>query len=309
MNVNFAPPHLGQIIGAPGISRVRIAAELAELGDLLEHPDNPPNDPRIQGIAAWRTSFLLALRHPDPQAVINAFVPELVRFLRNPQDVEQEFPAELFGDRPIPIIQVIVQKLRNRNSLFYSELFDQEAVRVLAAIPAVVQNVEANIPAALLEQLRQIEANSAQQVQQEVQGMEGIQALRGRLQQREVNLQANIDRVARENMEAGQRIQDEAERLRLIDLDQRAIMLEAAERQRQEAENLRAENVRLQQNLVHAGSQLGELERATVQLQVEINRAKAEMADSKSNWLKDVVCIVASVVISYYLQRPVIITA
>jgi len=321
--VQAAGPALGQLLGND-VVRIQIGAEFATLLNRIAAA--PANDPRVQSITAWHCSFSRALRHPNPQQVITEYVQELVRLLRDPpgpDGVEPPFPAELFGDRPMPIIRYIVEKMRDRRSLFYSEQFDQEAVRVLAAVQPIVMEVrnvvqngpaqdipndiDPNIPPELLEQLRQIEANIARRVQVEAQRMDGLRALQGRVHQREVVLQANIDRVAQQHLEDGQQIREEAERIRLLDLEQRAVMVGAANRLRQEAEDLRAEAARLQRHLDVNRERIGELERANIQLQIEINNTRSQIADKKSNWLLDVVCIVASVAISWALQMPVVI--
>lgn len=278
---------LVRIVGGE-IVRIQIGAELAALHDQLQAAR--ANDLRVRSIVAWHSSFSRALRHPNHQRVIKEYVEELVRLLRDPPGpygIEQPFPAELFGDRPMPIIRYIVEKMRDRRSLFYSEQFDQEAVQVLAAVrPVVVEGrdvvqngpangIDPNIPQELLEQLRLIEANMARQVQVEAQRMDGLRALQGRFQQREVALQANIDRVAQQQLEEGQRIREEAERIRLLDLEQRAVMEGAANRLRQEAEDLRAEAVRLQRHLDVNGERIGELEKANIQLQIEINNTRS----------------------------------
>jgi hypothetical protein len=304
-------PTFARMVGADQI-RVRINGALAEIHRQLVHPNAPANDLRVQSIASWHRGFVRALRHPEPQTVINAFVPELVRLLRDPAASESEppFPPELFGPRPMPIIRYLVAQMRDSRSPLYSEPFDQEATRVLAAAPPVQNEEEESlvgVPEELLAQLRQIEATIAEQAQIDAQGMELTQALRGRIHRDEVALQADIDRVSRKHFEETKRIQEETSQLRARDLSQRTVMLEAAGRQRQEATHYRAENERLQNRLDRSEKNLGELGKANVQLQKEINTTRAEVADNKSNWLASAACVVASVAISWALQMPIVV--
>ncbi len=306
-------PALARMVGADQI-RVRINGTLAEIHRQIINPNTPTNDFRVQSIDAWHRGFTRALRHPEPQKVIDAFVPELVGLLRNPADVnglEPPFPPELFGPRAMPIIQYVVEKLRDPHSLLYSQEFDLEAVRVLAAQPTALQNeeneIDAGIPEELLAQLRQIEANNAQQEEVDAEGGQMVHALRGRIHQDEVSLQTDIDRVARHHFEACRDIQEETARLRLNDLNHRTQRLEAANLQRQEAVHFRAENVRLQDRLDRADKSLGELGKANIQLQKEINTTRAEIAENKSNWLTTAACVVASVALSWIFKTKIMI--
>jgi hypothetical protein len=302
-------PTFARMVGVDQI-RVRINGALAEIHRQLVHPNTPANDPRVQSIASWHRGFVKALRHPEPQTVINAFVPELVRLLRSPVagDLEPPFSPELFGPKPMPIIRYLVKQMRDSRSPLYSEPFDQEAVRVLAAAPPQEEEESLDgVPEELLAQLRQIEAMIAQQAQIDARGLEVVPPLRERIHQDEVALQADIDRVARRHFEENQRIREETAQLRARDLAQRTAMLEAAEQQRQEANHFRAENVRLQTRLERSEKNSGELARANAQLKQEINTTRSEVADHKANWLSSAICVVASIALSWATGKPIII--
>lgn len=318
-----AGPVLTRIINGD-IVRIQIDAELAALRTQLEAA--PANDPLVRSIIDWHNGFWRAMRHPHPQQVIAKFIEELVRLLRDPAapfGIDSPFPAELFGERPMPIIRYIVEKMRDRRSLFYSEQFDQEAVRVLASVRPVMMeprdvlqnspaqdmqdDIDPDIAPELLEQLRQIEANIAHQMQVEAEGMVELHALQARVHQRDADFQRKVDRVAQQHLEEGQRIRAEAERVRLLDLEQRAIIMEAANRLRLEAEALRAEAVRLQRHLDDNGQKINELEKANIQLQVEINNTRAQINDNKSSWMLDAICVVASIAISWVTKKPIVI--
>ncbi len=144
--------------------RVRIGGELAALRAAIAAA--PADDLFVQSVALWRENFARALRHPDPQTVIDAFVPELVGLLR-------DFPQ---SERVEPLVRAIMLRMRDPNSLFYSPQYAREA----AQPPVPEQPNGALDPARLLGQLRQIEANRDHQVQREDQAARGAQ-LQGRI--------------------------------------------------------------------------------------------------------------------------------
>jgi len=299
--VNPAPAAPAVFGHGDDILRRRIFAELAEFNNQLPRHIAMINDDRIRSVAAWVSSFLKVLSHPEPghypnaQEILRQYAELLIEKLRGPGvPPGTPFPPEMYGDRAHPIIRFIVAKLRDPTSLFYSQRFDHEALRVLAP--------------QLLEQLQQMEADNARQIAEEAQHMPRLQALMGRVNQRKIAHQERVDQAARAGLEAGQRIRDRAEILGRNDLEDREMIREAIVRERQEAENLRAETVQLERQLENTDVQVGQLQRAAVHLQVEINQLRSEIADKKSNWLEQVVCIAASIAVSWILEHPVIIT-
>ncbi len=163
-------------------------------------------------------------------------------------------------------------------------------------------------PAVLLDQLRQIEANRNRQVQRDAQAVDGLRDdLLGRVQQREAQLQGRIDQVARRYLDAVQPIGQGIAELRQQDQELREAMREAGHRMHQRAEELMAGADRLQAHLDENQHRLNELERANMQLQVDIDRTRSQIEDKKSNWLLDAACIVGSVVLSLILEMPIVI--
>ncbi len=300
MQVNPSSPSVVQVtLQSVAIDRFKrhLQAELAEIKTQL--PVNSA-DPLEQSLVAWQASFESSLNLPlDPREIAHDFVELLKGILRGPSVPGAPFPPELFGETPLPIVRFLVRKMRDFNSSLYCEAFNLEALQVEA---------EANIPPELLEQLRMIEEMNAKHLQEEARNMNRLHALEGRLKQQETALQQRIDQMARESLEAGQRLRADTGRLQQRDLEQRAIMRERAERQTREAEGLRAVNAELQRELVANRSQLGELDRAKIQLQANVNEVKAKAADKESDWLMQVGCLVASVAASWILKKVVVIT-
>lgn len=293
------------------VLRRRIKAELASFN--IKPSDRWSGDPRIQSIAAWHSGFLKALRHPDPKLVIDRFVPELVRLLREPVapgESEPPFSAELFGKRPMPIIQHIVSKLRDPRWLLYSAAFDQEAKRVLAEakLEKGKESEEETIPPELLAQLREIEANVAGQNQMIEEIAEDIIPLPEDIQAREADLLARIHQVAVEHIHADARIRAGAENLRLRDLEHREFLQQNAKELHAGAERAEARLAGLQHRLNEGEAKLRELDQANAQLQKDVEEARKAAEDNKSSWLAYVVCFTASAVASWATGMPILIT-
>jgi hypothetical protein len=287
---------LRQVLGIDQV-RVRIMGELASLQ--LEIDDAPQDDLLVQMIALWINNFSKSLRHPDPQAVINAYVPELVNILRPPLG---PFPVELFGEQPIPLIRCIVQKLRDSDSLLYSEAFHQEAQQILAAIPPLDGR------AALIKQLRKIEAIMGHQFQRQAVAVNEVrQAVFGQVEQREAQLQERIDRLARCHFAEGQRIAGEIHNLGMQDQELRAKLMDEADRLKRKADELNAGADCLQAELDANRGKIGELERENRQLQIDIDRTRAQIESKKSGWLTQALCIAASVALSYICKTKIVI--
>ncbi|MBX9745152.1 MAG: hypothetical protein K2X08_08090 [Chlamydiales bacterium] len=294
---------LTQIFGSDDVRR-RIKPELLALGDELSR-SHLKNNLHVQNIGIWHDSFLKALSHPDPQWVIEKYIQELVRLLRDPAtDPQTPFPVEFFSNQQIPVIRYVTEKMRDRNSLFYSKQFDLEALEVLAPLHSEQENknqeklreMDGDIPEKLLAQLRQIEKNIAFHVHIESRESAKIQALSKRVQEEETKLLANIDRVARQQIDQRKSIEEGIERLQLRDLEQRAFFKAAAERLRQNAENLRVDTAKLQSQLHQSSAQLSELERANIQLQIELNQARERIETNQSDWLLTIAIVCVAVV-------------
>lgn len=276
MVANIRPGEALRLVLGIDQLRVRIQGELASLQ--LEIEAAPQHDLLVQLIAVWKNNFSESLRHPNQQEVIKAYVPELVKLLRSP-----------FGDHSIPLIRMIEQKVRDPDSLFYDEAF---------AVPS----------AALLNQLRQIEAMMKGQLQREAAAVNEVQNhLEGHAREREAKILERIDELARRHIEERQRIGNGIQRLGAQDQELRAKILEDANRLKRKADELNAGANRLQEELNVNRGKLGELERANKQLQIDIERTRAQIEDKKSSWLTQALCIGGSIALSYICQRPIVI--
>lgn len=304
-------PVLNDLVGEDKL-RMPVKAELKELFNQLQR-DRYINEPDcVQCISAWHDSLWNVLhdrnsnRYPKLQEIIRLYVEELILILRGPDGAQATFPVELFGDKALPIVQFMVAKMRNPNSVFYSEPFDQEAIRILAGVK--IEDDDENIPPEILAQLNQFEAERVKFLEKEMQSMEKLQALKGRLEQRKVSMQDNIAKVAADASNRGKQLKENVKQSKENDLKQRAIYQEKAAKLRQEIVELNADTNRLQKQLEIAKMEANELEQGIKQLQVNINQLRAAANDTKANWLAQVVCISASITISWILKKPVLIT-
>lgn len=307
------------------VVKITIQRELNALCDCIAREQmtrNLSSDPFIKSIFIWHNNFSHSLRLPNVNNVVKEYVATLVDLFRSPLNaagIETSFPAELFGDRPIPLVRFLVEKMRDKSSLYYSEEFDREATEILSRaasqaretadrppIEASVGGIE-GIPQDLLDQLRQIEAIHAERRGFERESKSGLLELQNRVRERESGLQERIDRMAKRDREEGQRIRKELERQRQVDSEEREIIITAANRLLEEAERLKGEAEVLQRQLDQNGRNLVELEKAEIQLQAEINKTREELDKNKSNWLVQALCVAASVAISWALQTPVVI--
>jgi hypothetical protein len=308
-------PLLARFLGND-ILRSPIKFELEEVRYQLHKSRSMDEAPCVGSISRWRDVFFEAMTQRDPnnypnlKEVTSLFVDELISILRGPVGPETPFPVELFGDKPDPIVQFMVAKLRDPNSVFYSQPFDEEAIRILAQANIIAKDDQA-IPMGLIEQLRQREANKAKELEKETLSMSKIEELRAQVQrvsQRRVALEVNINRVGRENLEKRTRISEETKRLWQEGLEKNRIMIEKANALRNEAEEVKDRIPLLKEELKLTREEMEKLKQANVQLKSDINQLRNDIDDRKSSWVAEVACIVASVVVSWILKKPVIIT-
>ncbi len=296
---------LANLLGNDNL-RMAVLAELREVQDQLKRYF-ADNDFRIKCISDWHASFLKVLLDPTKpfpnlRDVIREFVQELVNILRKPGEPDAPFPAELFSDKALPLIQFVVAKMRNTDSLFYSKQFDEEAFRILEK-----EAPNEGIPLELLEQLRQIEEMNAKNLEEEAKSMVNLNALLGRLENRTTTFHAKLDQGQQHIMKEFQQIRANTKQLQKQDLDQRPMMREAAANLLQEAIYLRGEAQNMQRQIVLAGTQIDEIRRGNMNLQIELNYLRADIAEKKSRWLEDAFCVVASIALSWIFQTPVVI--
>lgn len=284
--------------------RRRIHAELDELDNLL----TPVNDLHIQSIATWRNSLLgIINQYQNPREIVRQYLNQFENILRNPVAPDAPYPAELFGDRTLPSIRLMVAKMRDPHSVFYSENFDQEATRILAETRRSDQI--RSVQQVLLEQLRNMEATRTR-LDQEQDNLvnEELAPILNLVREAEAEANEHIARVAREHLQTVREIMPRVERMAQNDQEQRAANQENINRLRKAASEVEAEIQRLNLQLNANRNQLDGLGRETTQLQVQIKQVEAEIAKNKAGWLEQVVCIAASIAISWILKRPVVIT-
>lgn len=246
-------------------------------------------------IVDWLESFSEALNAPNfphPRTIVKEYVQVVKEILRGPIPSDDPYPRELFGDKPIPAVRCIVAKMRDYNCEFYDEEFDQEG----------------QLPDELFEQIAQIEKIAAKNLQEEKVAMEELKALEGRIAQQEGALQVQIDQMAQECLQVGQEIKDGIAEVKEQDKALRVDMKETIARQNAKVEALHQENQAIKRDLEINRGKLKEAEAANASLKASVNDLRKKVAKSQGGWLEHLGCIVASVAISWILEKPVMIT-
>lgn len=283
--------------------RRRIHTELDELNNFL----TPENDFCIQSIITWKNSLRNAIQHPRPLEVVRQYLIQFENILRNPASPDAPFSAELFGDKALPVIQCMVAKMRNPQSVLYSASFDQAALRILMEARRRDQFQE--VQQVLLEQLRQMEAIHIRlNHEQDALINSALEPMLNMVRQQETASNEHITRIARQHIDTVNRLLPRVEQIRQNDLEQRVIHRETITRLQNQARDADAEVEQLQRQLTRNSGQLDELSREAVQLQVRIKEVESHIAKNKEGWLESIACIAASIAISWALKRPVIIT-
>lgn len=142
-NVVHAPAAAQVPVHGFDATRLRIQGELLDIGKGLDKAlaefnqacrrsgRDPNADDYLNLLVTWHSSFLTALRHPDPQKVIDEYAEMLREILRGPGIDDEPYPVKVYSTVPLSIVQLLVDKLRDRGSLLYSEKFDDAASRLM----------------------------------------------------------------------------------------------------------------------------------------------------------------------------------
>ncbi len=274
-----------------------IHRELAEIIQLLERL--PRNNGFTQSIVIWTEGFVRALNHPNPQSVIERFAKELESILRFPGGENDPLPREIFEDHN-PLLRLIIGKMTDPYSALYSPRIAQEKQDTVQG---------AHLPADVIEQIRKLNALGAQRDQEEANFIPDLNQLNARLQWDEEQFQARQAAVMQRVDAEFQALRHDIAEAAANDLAVRNVQIARAEQLLQEARELRADADRLQREIDAVGVDINNVQRANAQLQVEINNTQAAINEKKADWLMQVACLVASVVISWVLECPVTVSA
>lgn len=258
----------------------------------------PGNNEFTESIAIWHAGFVRALNHPNPQMVIDAFVKELELILRFPGDMDAPLPREIFEETN-PLVRQLISRMTDRHSSLYSERIAQEAQEA---------HQRPHLPPDVIEQIRRLNALRAAREQEAANYVPEERQLNVRLQQHREIVQAQEEAAMQRVNRAFQDLRGDIAGAAAKDLGFREVQLARADQLRNEARELRAEANRLQGRNQETRGAVNAVEQANIQMQVEINNTRAAINDRKSGWLEQVACIVISVVISWALKKPVIVT-
>ncbi|MBA3602479.1 MAG: hypothetical protein H0W50_02310 [Parachlamydiaceae bacterium] len=284
--------------------RPPIKAELKEVQQALQNFRSINEHPSVELISKWHEQFVEAITakdYPDLRIVKKEFIEMLITIV---------VPVELFVNQPVPIIQLMSEKLKDPNSIFYSKPFADNADKVIAETKKVVE-IHEKVPENLLKQLRDSEAKRAKELEKESAQKAKMEQLREKvrnLKEKKNTLDDKMDNVSQKVL---QKVEEVKEKVKAQDhefAEKSAAILKKVDDLKNAAEEMRDAIPLLNKEIALTGQQIEQLKNATVQLQKNVEQTKKDIENSNGGWLSQVLCIVASVVVSVILEVPVLIT-
>ena len=309
--------------------RLRIQSDLAEIRDELKAAH--PHDAFAEFIDIWHKGFSLALRHPNPAQVIPPFVIDLEKIL-----LETDFEIGVFEEGLSLLAKVVIGKAIDPDSLLYSErvaneippisskkapssdvpdhIFEQmcrfnalKAQRIAEETDYIAENkiLEERL-SKLEEDFKEKFTRVTRDVKEKLEGtskkIEECKAGHKELKEKGDRLADDYcDRIEALDQNIRKRLKDlkgRVKEIKIDDTEQRTILKEKVNQLKKEVSDLNAETNRLQDRISDTGKALSEVERANIQLQIDINNVRTELAKKKENYLNDILKTVAVVVVS-----------
>lgn len=284
--------------------RPAIKAELKEVQQALQNYRSINEHPSVELISKWHQEFVEAITakdNPGLKVVKKEYIERLITIV---------VPVELFVNQPIPIIQLMSEKLKDPQSIFYSKPFADNADNVIAETKKIVE-IHKPIPENLLKQLRESEAKRAKELEKENAGKAKMEQLREKVRKvkdQKANLDVKMDTIGQEVLQKVEEVKEKAKAQDHEFAEKNAAILKKVDDLKNAAEEIRDAIPLLNKEIALTGQQIEQLKNATVQLQKNVEQAKKDIEDSKGGWLTQALCIVASIVVSVILDVPVLIT-
>lgn len=281
-----------------------IRAELNEILNALNDADI--NLPIAGVIARWYEEFESFLFSPPerirlhPMEVIRRFTGLLENILADPLNRDEPYPEELFGNSPSPMIQFIVGRMRDSNSLLYSE----RLAAIAPELPLPPERYDDFKDLALLQAMaKRIDAFFEGQVLEREAAMPNLQEVRNRVHRVEIEQQKQlnqIENIARERIaEAQAEIQGLREDLRAAAERRDNVIAEL----QQEAEGLRGEIIELNGQIERLQEEVQAIVRACHELDRSIKQVEADLKENQSNWLSGLGKMAISIAVTWALQQ------
>ncbi len=269
MIVNPAPfiPQIPKAIENDNVLRRRIHGDLQDLKEPLAKCSL--DDPMVSSLNTWYEEFCKNCKHPNIQEVIDRFVPHLEKILKDPFQPDT-FSPQLFEQNAPEIIQVVIGKMSNPNSLFYSE-------KIAAAIPKPLTSFE--------QKMQKIRAMGKKFQVEDAKAKDDVQKLVDRVQIQGVEQREKFYQTSIKMEQQFQQLQVEIKEAREKILHVEERLKKEAERLLAEAYQLREEAQQLKENIAKVQASCSELERASAQLQISIKEAEAALKESQGSLL------------------------
>lgn len=243
--------------------------------------------------------------HPQVGDLIRGFIEKVETIFRGESKEKRGIlPVELFDEKAPPVVKLLVSKMQDPQSPFYSEGFAKDANVILE----IKKSPKPEASLALLEQLRQLEILNKRQKEVTIEGMDRLNRLKGRLEQNETALKNRVQALGQKNIETAQKLKAEIKEKEESEEDLRNLIKKDLITLFQETDELKKGINAIQQKRVISANQLQEAGKANSQLKNEINKLQSEAKSRKSGWMTKVVCICVSVAASWVLKQPIIIT-
>lgn len=320
--------------------RLGIQSELAEIRNQLESVR--PHDEFAEYIDIWHKGFILALRHPNPAQVIPAFVIDLEKIL-----LETDFQIGVFEKGLSIIAKFMIGKAIDPHSLLYSErvahevppvstkkatsndvpdlVFEQmrrfnalKAQRIAEETDFVAENkvLEERLNKLgddFKEKFTRVTRDVKGKLEQTSKNIEeckaGHEELKEKGDQLGNDFSDRIDAVDRKIQERLKGLKGRINEVKIDDKEQREILRDKVKKLKKEVSDLEVEEKMLKNRISGVSKVLSEVERANIQLQIDINNVRTELAKKKEGFLEGllktaaivVVSVVAKIIIEPYL--------
>lgn len=281
---------------AAGVSDVqrdyprRIRAELLEIKEQLDHCDPHGTDPLTNTLRMWHRQFESMLRHDDIVDVVSSFSDALESIFKNPLDPDAPFNPELYTLSPSPIVIFMIGKMRDLNSLLFSQKLANDVP--FNALPSsfyrenTMQKIERQRRIFLLRSNRELQQTTSRHLRETVVGVfEGQNARLAAIQQ---NVQTVFDEAKRSIDETRANIARDS-----------VVIQKEIDRLQIEVNELIRSNIELRSHIESNGRGLSQLERANAELKIAINQVHEEIKKQQKQWFGQALQVIGCIGLSF----------